>query len=555
MKKALVFISLLLCAFALYGRIVERTYVSTDRSCYVAGDDIWMSAFCMDSSEGRPSSFSSIAYVELCSSDGVVQTAKIALVDGRGAGRMTIPRNTPTGNYRLVAYTALNRNEQGYDYMSCASTLSVYNTFSSSRVSGGVEVCEEVPLAPQAERGGTGISLVVPDYLRCSDKALFSLANSSKDDMDLSVSVYLEDGLPAPCGMDICDFLSSSRFEGVPSFTQDFIPEYEGEIIYGRVVGGTAASCNGKYAFISATGDLTGAYSSAVEGGRAVFFTNNIYGDRDIICQIEGLGPEDDCHLDIESPFVAPQATDVPVLRIGRNMESALSRRSAAMQIEHSFASDTLYSMLPYRQNLVFSDNKKKTYMLDDFRRFPLMSEIIVEFIKELRTRKSDGRTDIQVLLEDFKKASYFTDGTSLMLLDGTPVFDHSKIMEYDPLLVEYIDIYQDTYFFGSRTFDGVVNFVTYKRNLPSIQFDSNVRLLGFKGCCWPMAYTCSGIGGDYPDYRQTAYWHPCVKIAAGASEPVEVRFPSTPGRYMVKIEGTTASGSPVLIRRIVEAK
>ena len=82
-------------------RLRERVFISTDREVYVAGDAVWMSAWCVDAASGRLSDFSSIAYVEIHSPAGMVQTAKIALNGGRGAGRLMLPNTLPTGNYRL----------------------------------------------------------------------------------------------------------------------------------------------------------------------------------------------------------------------------------------------------------------------------------------------------------------------------------------------------------------------------------------------------------------------------------------------------------------------
>ena len=65
----------------------ERVYISTDREVYVAGDAVWLSAWCVDAGTGRLSDFSKTAYVEVHSPSGMVQTAKIALDGGRGAGR------------------------------------------------------------------------------------------------------------------------------------------------------------------------------------------------------------------------------------------------------------------------------------------------------------------------------------------------------------------------------------------------------------------------------------------------------------------------------------
>ena len=68
MKKIL---SLLLCLLislpALLGAEPrrERVYISTDKEVYVAGDAVWLSAWCLDAGNGRLSDFSKIAYVEL----------------------------------------------------------------------------------------------------------------------------------------------------------------------------------------------------------------------------------------------------------------------------------------------------------------------------------------------------------------------------------------------------------------------------------------------------------------------------------------------------------
>ena len=52
------------------GRVVERTWLSTDKDVYVAGESVWYSAFCLDAGTLRYSPVSSVAYVELHSADG-----------------------------------------------------------------------------------------------------------------------------------------------------------------------------------------------------------------------------------------------------------------------------------------------------------------------------------------------------------------------------------------------------------------------------------------------------------------------------------------------------
>ena len=100
MKKILLSISALVFAGMMsLAAPVERIYLSTDRSVYLAGDAVWCSLTCLDEN-GRFSNASAVSYVELVSTEGTACTAKIGLLEGRGAGSFRIPVTTPTGTYR-----------------------------------------------------------------------------------------------------------------------------------------------------------------------------------------------------------------------------------------------------------------------------------------------------------------------------------------------------------------------------------------------------------------------------------------------------------------------
>lgn len=217
------------------------------------------------------------------------------------------------------------------------------------------------------------------------------------------------------------------------------------------------------------------------------------------------------------------------------------------MQIEKLFASDTLYDKLPQRPNLLLSAEQPRRYVLEDYTRFPLMSEVFVEFVNGIRFRTDAKKHYVHVTLLDSSKPADNAHG-SLVLLDGTPVLDHQKIYEYDPLLVERIDIYPSTYFVGPRCCNGIVNLVTYKRDMTGFVFPESVRAIDFQGACWPVAYTCRNIASDpnYPDYRSTVYWHPLVDIEGGGSFVFDCQLPSYEGSFKVVVEGLSEDGKPI---------
>ena len=531
-------------------RLRERVYVSTDREVYVAGDAVWMSAYCVDAVSGRLSTFSKTAYVEIHSPSGMVQTAKLALDGGRGAGRLTLPNTLPTGNYRLLAYTQLGASEEGFDPQTGARTLSVFNTFSTERLPDAVTVAAEPPQAAGLPQAGP-LEVRTAGAASPRGTTRISVTNNGSSTIRFNLGVRHEDGIPAPQGQRIGDFVGGLKhLPALRGFREGFHPEYEGEIIRARVSGTDEAGLrevSQKFAFISAPGSGENIYTESIgTDGQTAFYTSNIYGDHEMFLEIEGVDRERVCHLELISPFLDLQPGDIPALTLSPSYAKALETRSFGMQLEKIFDADTLYEALPLREHLVLDRQKCIRYNLDDYTRFPVMEEIFVEFIPEMRTRRVDGVQQIQVRVSDMLNNYYFPSGTALVLLDGVPVLDHAKILAYDPLLVKRIDIYPDSYLFGIRGFSGIVNFVTYKGTLPSMQFEDNVRIVDYQGCSLPLAYTCAGVGRDYPDFRQTLYWHPLLTLGPGETLEVECKTPAYGGRFEAVAEGLTEAGAAV---------
>ncbi len=535
---------LLLISAPSYAQRVERIWFSTDRSVYVAGERIWCSALCMDVATRTPSELSSIAYMELHSASGVAHTAKIALMEGRGAGYLDLPNTLPTGNYRLIAYTSANLNERGYDFnTSFSREISIFNVLTTAR-SGEVKVVGESEYSTAAKAASKSkpcadIQInVIPETGR-SNQIPIRIENRTDEKITFSLSIFNDDGILVGRAKGPEEFLEMFPNVDEVLFERNRIPEYEGEII--------TAKCTEKIAYISAIGNYSDIYiAESADDGTVRFFTNNIYGDVELVGNITS----------IERPFVEPQLEAPSPLLISESLRDRLQFRGAAMQIGRRFDTEILYELLPKRENPLFGD-EYISYPLDDYTRFPLMEEIIIEFIHEIRARrKADGTRDLQVRVEDVFRRPQFSQDASLMMVDGVPVFDHEIIYKYDPLLIESIEIYPYAYFIGSRQFDGIVNIKTYKGTIPSLTLGPEVRIIEFQGAAIPMAYTCQNMAknADYPDYRQTLYWHPLLSAgAAGTTDSSITIICNTPdysGTFSVVLEGITSSGRPIFCKK-----
>ena len=575
-RLLLFFLLLPLCAGA-QTTVVEKTYISTDREIYVSGDKIWCSAFCVDAANGlRPSSLSAIAYVEIVSEDGTLESGKVALSEGRGAGTIEIPATAPTGNYRIVAYTAYTKNTPGFNPQEHISkTISIFNTSTKERVKNGVKILSDseydalrTPAGTQPAAGALSITChrSAEGYLEVV------LTNNSAAPADLSLSLSNRDGIIPPDNTSIDAFMgaaasaaqaaagaesaaarASARAASATAATAEAaeLPEYEGEIIRGRIAGATTdeiEGLKGRSAFISVPTEKSDLYSSVVDNdGMIKFVTNNIYGTKEMVCEIE----DNDlarCHIELISPFVSPKLKGIPALQMAPSIKEDLQRRGLSVQLCRSFSADTLASLMPIRENPLIPSYDAIEYKLDDYKRFPVMRELFIEFINEIKVRRVDGKEQLKVKTHLEERVSLFDKNNSLIMVDGIPVFDHSQVIEYDPLLVESVVVYPYKYYTGWRSFCGMANFVTYKKNLPGIKFNDGVRVVQFKGCSYPMAFTCQEIGEDFPDYRELLYWHPQIKLPAGESSSIKVKIPANVKEIRICAEGMMENGTPFSI-------
>ena len=78
------------------------------------------------------------------------------------------------------------------------------------------------------------------------------------------------------------------------------------------------------------------------------------------------------------------------------------------------------------------------------------------------------------------------------------------------------------------------------------MSFEDNVRIISFQGTSVPLAYTCEGVGPDYPDYRQTLLWQPLLEIAPGETIELYCKTPVYTGLFEAVAEGLSDNGSPV---------
>ena len=272
----------------------ERVYLSTDKECYLAGESVWISLYCMDENM-EYTQLSSVAYVDFLTNDGVVASFKMPLVEGRGCGKFDLPLSFATGNYSIVAYTKAYGGNSTSPFN--GKIITVFNTLTNERVAGGVEVVEkgESVAADVPEMASTyqsrALSVEVPESGLEKGKSIpIKLNELGEKGGSVSVSVYNLSGIEKMIGTN--GYNSASLLERRGDFEATGDVDYAGELIKAQVVhkgAGKSIAEGKKNVYLSALNGNMDVYIAASDSmGLVKYYTNSIYGDCDLVFDVAG---------------------------------------------------------------------------------------------------------------------------------------------------------------------------------------------------------------------------------------------------------------------------
>jgi len=539
-------------------RFTERVFLYTDKDNYVAGEDIWIS-FCATDESFQPSSLSKVGYIEICDTQKPYMQLKLSLKGGYGSGCLRIPENIPSGVYQLAAYTRYMRNE-GEDVF-FKKLLPIVNVTNYSEL-------DRIELIPPHQKDGQR-SQQVSTMLVETDKTIYGnreevtllLKDIPEDIISLSVSVSGSDSVVYFSGNDKRDYAGNNLFATSSSIhSEEWIPEYEGHIIMGKIIP-PSENTQVNYEFLTSNLGFLGKDIRYIQGQNnpanetAGFYTGEIYGRQEIVASAssaEGIP----YRIEIISPFSECLPESLPALRVCAE-DRALMDRAVNAQLKQIFQLDSLGNKIPFEDSY-YNLQSHLSYDLDEYTRFPTLEETFIEFVRRVIVRKVDGKRRIKVLIEGDKR---FNSGSTLVLLDGIPIYDHEDMLRYNPRHIKKIDIYSGKYIFGGEPFECIVDFKTFRGNLPAMQLSNHTQLVEYECPRLPEEFIFPAYDDDKskearkPDFRHTLYWNPCVRFAPGQSEKLSFYTSDLKGSFKVTAEGITATGKVVYGRALFEVK
>ena len=396
--------------------------IETDRTWYLAGEAMKVSVTADDAL---------IAYAELCDTHGLAAGIVVGLKGGKGEGVIELPSDLHSGYYLLSAYTR-------------------HSTKAFHRL----------------------VAVVNP------------LRKSENDDIE-----WVEAPLSSPEG-DTDILLQDHE---VPSGAVG-APETEGHIIKARVKnvydGHTFRGSQIRPSIGIVGKQIHYFEGKMVNDSTAVFYTYGIHGKLPLVLSATS---STGVSLPVEmiSPFATLLPKQLPHL-VFHYKRSEVEARSLAMQRHQKAiapakreiklgdnADETAEEGEPLDyEDTVFGIRPDLTYNLDEYRQFLTIREVLLEYVNCVRNTKLNG---IPQLIVRRGEGHYNSSLPTLVLIDGMPVNDVERLLNYDARRVHYINIYGAQYTFGNGVYNGILSFVTRSGRLTNYPTEPNTQYLVYE--------------------------------------------------------------------------
>ncbi|MCD7901418.1 MAG: hypothetical protein LUH22_16600 [Bacteroides sp.] len=524
----------------------EHVFVHSDKDCYVVGEEIWVKFLVVDN-EFNSSTFSKIGYIEISDTNKPHVQLSVALENGIGAGKVKIPVTVPSGVYQLSAYTRYMCN--AVDAVSFKKEIAIINMARSSEEDRIELRDDEVAFFNNYQENKNIHVSTDKNIYQCRDQVEVNLSNLPDNLLDMTISVRRNDSITHIQNIDRRQWLNNTGKKYTVSEPWEWLPEYEGHIIRGKVrFKNEAEHQEDQNVFSAGIGfvgnDIRYINGQQRENGLYYFYTGDIYGPQEIVTSVaskQGVPYQ----IDILSPYAEILPSSLPNL-ILMTEDSRLMDRFLGVQLQEVVSVDSLNQTIPLQDYYYFSE--PVTYDLDQYTRFNTVGETIIEFVTELVVRRSDAKKRvIKVLVPDENR---FSGGNTLVLLDGVPIRDHEDLLAYNPRNIRKIHIYNGKYLFGGEFFECLVSFVTHRENLSSILLSEGSQLVSYSCPSLPVLFDAPQYPDEnkrkslIPDFRHTLYWNPFAEKVNKEKTNYSFYTSDLKGEFEVVVEGFTKNGN-----------
>jgi hypothetical protein len=543
------------------GLAQEKVVVSANTSVIFTGESMYYKVYSFNSKTNNYSNNSKIAYVELVGDGNVVFKQKVKLLKGVGAGDFFIPATVKSGNYKLIGYTQWMKNGvKDNFYQTDIVILNPYEA--NANVDEAGSIAENFKKSNSIANNTEQVIALKTDVNAYEKRSKVSL------DVTLVGSGFGNYSVSVRKKYDIANISNPISYIAEPSSNLTskpraigesiYLPEFVGEMITGQVINKTTGEPEaGKDIVLSVLSEEV--FQDLVKTndyGIFYFQLKDNYSRSEALVQVLGKDRDNYSIKVNENESVDYNVLKFNKFQLSSEYQNMIVERSIHNQVQNAYFStkqDTLKNDL-YPEP--FFGNPPTVYQLDDYKRFPTISETIVEVIDHVWDQKAEnGKRSIDVREREFDPY-YGIDLAPMVLIDGAFIQDHQSALDFDATKVKTIKVHREEYYYGKIVYQGIVRIETFEGNYAeSISGDYLKKFNMFspqptKGYFNQSHDLKFDKKNRIPDFREQLFWNPSIEFTKRIMN-YEFFTSDVIGDFEIILEGFTNLGEPVYLREV----
>lgn len=540
----------------------ESVFIHYNNSLLFSGENLYYSVYCLEESSNILSNISKVIYVELINENKAsVFKHKLFINEGRGYGKYFIPSSIKSGNYKLIAYSQWMLNEP--DNVIDKNDIKIINPFKNSDILIDDKLDSislvQTPKTKNIDKVKTGLNIKLKSNKYSNrEKVEFEIIGNNGYELpsNFSVSVKLLESLNKPEKQTSSSFVNLNKAQNSNHAEIKYLPEVRGEIISGKAYDKNTKSIVEDVAIsLSIPGEEDVFKVSKTNNKGEFFFTNHLSYDGhkaylQVVCE-----NEETIEIELNKKGVYNSKNlNFEKLNLSKAEKDFILKHSFYNQISNAYAEGKPGFKNEKKLFSPFYGVDGTTYILDDYKRFPTIKEVVIEIIDLVSVSKENGDVRFQV---DKFNGDYIFDSEPLILVDGVVICDQNKLAELDANLVKSLTVIRGLRVYGLKLFNGILSIETFGGNYATKEgrsFKESIKITPPLNDLNDFEHSYEGENKNkykrVPDFRTQLYWNPIVK----ESKPNEIFSfwtSDVKGDFEISVEGFTNSGKPVSLKKI----
>jgi hypothetical protein len=534
----------------------EQVYLHINSSLLFSGEKLLYKFYSINPDSKKLSNLSKTGWVVLVNSDrDEVFHHKLNLDHGQAYSDFFIPSDMPSGAYKILGYTSWMQNaEKNY----FEQDIHIFNPYQ--------EVTKSLIFNDKTETITQNIKTQLSNKLSLKlnknsftsrEEVVLSLENTKEIKGDFSISVRRIDDFDKPSRIESTNF--SELYNNIVwNFSDTLIlPEIRGSLFRGKISRKDKEILETNNLIVSFPGEESQLNIVSVDENNEFNFTvNNEVTVDEILFQLVDYNKNDfsvKLYKGIHPEYSKLNFDNQPIVRT--NLKDYILERSVNNQIENAYSANKADQInIPKHKGYFFQGELLK-FNLDEYKRFPSVTETFVEIIKYGWIKKNKDDT-YSIFVRNKNYNGQFTL-PALLIIDGVVIQNHNKLVSFNAERIQSIGLLTSKIFLGPKIFQGVVTIETKEGDFPEEFKEAYIKSANIITAQNPKQYYSPNYKKEdlerIPDYRYQLWWNPEVNFKKNES----LRFFTSDlvGKFEINLEGFTLNGEPISISKVFQVE